>query len=162
MSGSHLTRQHPLGSQSQSLLRQRIPLAFRGVPVPARTVSWESIVHISSKLCIQGHHINSLKAAMVGVFLIWKLTNCKLGLSPPLKSLLWSIYQHITVRLLSPMVTSQCSFCVTSGTWWHHWSLSLFGSTLRSTSRRLYFSNFSAHSLSFLWYLNMEWLGFRS
>lgn len=33
---------------------------------------------------------------------------------------------------------------------------------LHSTSGRPYFSNFSAHSLSFLWSLNVEWPGFQS
>lgn len=41
-------------------------------------------------------------------------------------------------------------------------TLSFWEHCLHSTSGRPYFSNFSAHSLSFLWSLNVEWPGFQS
>lgn len=98
ISGSHLTRQIPLGNQSRSFVRQWVPLAFRGAG-PAFTASWEPIAHFSSKLYTRWRDINGLKAAMVA-FSMWKLANSTYQGSP---------HRHTTVILLNTIVNSQSS-----------------------------------------------------
>lgn len=71
--------------------------AFNGVLKLAHTGSWELMVNIS-QLCIQWHHIDSLKLAGMGEFIPQKLansTNQGLFFSPS-GIQLWNIYQHNT------------------------------------------------------------------
>lgn len=70
--------------------------AFNGVLKLAHTDSWELMVNIS-QLCIQWHHIDSLKLAGMGEFIPQKLANYKSGpFFSPSGIQLWNIYQHNT------------------------------------------------------------------
>lgn len=55
--------------------------------------SWKTIVHISSQPCAQWLHIGSLKAALVEVFIPWKLESATNSSSHPYSWFL-NVYQH--------------------------------------------------------------------